>query len=167
MNFKNADIVAAVVCCGVVLAAGALDPGPLGNHWKINHADWAGKVQFQLSRIAPHSKEVNSFPVPLSELNGLKAEQLRGVQSPVHFQLQRDAGNFVCEGVMTLGSGSGQFTFAPNRSFGAEMEKLGYFGLSDDKLYRMALENTGLSYAMTMRDAGLTNLSLDELMSLH
>ena len=166
MNFKNMDIAAAVACCGIVIAAGAIEMKPLGDHWEIRRDRFTDRVHLAISRRTPSSYSQTSFPIPLSELHGLTPDQVRGVQSPVRFELRREAGTFVCDGIVTLGAGAGQFRFSANPNFVAEMEKLGYWGIGDENLYSLALSDTGTSYASSMRAAGLTRVSLDELVNL-
>ncbi|MEO8131699.1 MAG: hypothetical protein ABI822_31685, partial [Bryobacteraceae bacterium] len=167
MNFKNMDIAAAVVCCGIAIAAGAIEMKPLGDTWEIRRERLFGdRVQLSLSQRTPSSLRQTSFPISISELHGLTPNKVCGLQSPVRFELRREAGTFICDGVVTLGSGSGQFRFAPNPTFIADMEKLGYWGIGNDNLYSLALSDTGIRYATAMRDAGLTRVSIDELMDL-
>ncbi len=166
MNFKNMDIAAAVACCGIAVAVGAIEMKPLGDRWEIGRDRFTDSVQLSVSRRTPSSYNQTSFPVALNELHGLMPEQVRGVQSPVHFELRREAGAFTCDGIMTLGAGAGQFRFSPNRNFVSEMEKLGYWGIGDEALYSLALSDTGVSYASSMRAAGLARVSVEELMDL-
>src|SRR5207247_9090871 len=63
--------------------------------------------------------------VPLSQLVGLSAADMRGSGVTVHFKIVRSAGTLDCEGWFDDGKGSCHFTYQPNPDFVAELATRG------------------------------------------
>ncbi|HXH90058.1 MAG TPA: hypothetical protein VNN25_00650, partial [Thermoanaerobaculia bacterium] len=81
--------------------------------WHLtNHDDSRddGKVQLQL--VSDHNQ--NSHSMDRSEFTGLTAAQMSATaETPVDFNLIRDAGTIHFTGTFLNGEGVGRFTFAP------------------------------------------------------
>src|SRR3978361_388673 len=108
MNWNNMDIIAAAICCFAFVGAGAVDIAPHESSWGIGHTSTPDSVQLRITKAALRGYESDSIPIRIAELEGLRPDQLHGLQAPVHFTLKREAGTFVCDGVLTLGKGSGR-----------------------------------------------------------
>jgi hypothetical protein len=113
-------------------------------------------VSIQLERGDNHH---NGFGVPAREVQALADPAGNG---PVHLTLRRDAGTFTFDGQLRDGRGSGDFRFAPDQQFAADMARLGYQGLSGEDLWRFAMFDITRDYATGYRRAGYT-LDADEL----
>jgi hypothetical protein len=105
-----------------------------------------------------------SVHVPVTQLQGL---QFANRQSePSRFQLTRDAGTFDFTGSFQNGRGSGEWTFKSSRSFVTESRKHGY-QLSEEQLYKLALNDINAPYMAELAQAGYRNLSVNDLISLY
>jgi hypothetical protein len=94
-------------------------------------------------------------------------------QTPVQFQLARDAGTISFEGTFKNGDGAGQFTFAPNRGYADSIRALGVaFELrhrenksDEDNLFTLALLNVSTAYIKSLQAEGYRE-SLDQYMRM-
>ncbi|PYQ41923.1 MAG: hypothetical protein DMF77_14565, partial [Acidobacteria bacterium] len=66
------------------------------SQWKTTDGSTAVVVQLSLRRTRPGHDWNSSFPVALTDLKGLTAEQTRGARADVRFDLVRDAGTIAC-----------------------------------------------------------------------
>ncbi|MDQ3472703.1 MAG: hypothetical protein M3447_03100, partial [Acidobacteriota bacterium] len=103
------------------------DPGAA--QWLVEFRTGEDKVHMEMRYRRRSEKGVgysnNGFMIAPEKLTGLTREQAMSSGTNVKFQLQRDAGTFYFEGWFKEGNGSGHFTFSPNTSFGAELNRLG------------------------------------------
>jgi len=75
-------------------------------HWEVDaeRGYSADIVQFTLSSESNGHRSMTSSPASLNTFQGLTADQLRAPTSrPVAFKMQRDAGEFDCQGVAWVG----------------------------------------------------------------
>src|SRR5687768_4947359 len=65
----------------------------------------------------------------VSAFTGLNGAQINAaVQTPVQFELRREAGTLAFDGVCKEGLGAGQFVFRPNASYASTIRALGIKG---------------------------------------
>lgn len=118
---------------------------------------------------------MNGHTFTLAELPGLIAAQIQAAaQTPVQFQLRRDAGVVAFDGVFKNGNGAGQFSFTANPNYAAELRKLG-LDLGDldrrgkrsdeDALFQLAVVDLSPAYIRAMRAEGFDE-SLDDYMGM-
>ena len=72
----------------------------------------------------PPSASNSSRPTALADL-GLGTEALGGHQHPLGFELRREAGTFVCQGIAENGRGNGTFRFRPDSGYANAMAESG------------------------------------------
>jgi len=101
----------------------------------------------------------------LSDLKGLTRDQLRG-HSKVVFAVARDAGTFFCEGTGTMGVARGTYRFVGNPAFIGKLEALGFKSAGDPDLMRMAINDISLDFAAAAKNAGLKDVTVDDLSQL-
>ncbi|HUP90518.1 MAG TPA: hypothetical protein VM100_14260 [Longimicrobiales bacterium] len=63
----------------------------------------------------------------------------------VSFKLPRDAGTLTFKGEQSGDRSSGAFVFTPSQAFAARMQKLGYSGLTQDRLLTFALADLSIA----------------------
>lgn len=136
----------------------------LSGSWKIHAFAGSQKAQLQLTQTG---NDWGSVHVPLQQLRGINATTIHAGSSKAEFQLVRDAGTLAFTGIFSNGSGSGQWTFQGNSAFTTQLRKLGYEQLTEDQLYRLALNNIGAPYIGELAQAGYRNLSTPELIALY
>src|SRR5437763_14421188 len=72
--------------------------------------------------------------IDAAAFTGLSSAAMYGKsETPVTFDLNRDAGNIHFTGTFTDGDGVGRFTFQPNRNYVATLRSLGVNGDVDDE----------------------------------
>jgi hypothetical protein len=136
--------------CSVVYLALAQNSSPITGQWTIGGPMVQDKVQLTIRRSSANSNMSSSSPAPLSQLRGLTQAQLDSSGSMARFELVRDAGTLRFEGYLQGGGGGGTFTFSPNPNFAGEMSSLGYSGLSDEKVFSMAVHDVSVAYIRDM-----------------
>ncbi|MBC8647523.1 MAG: hypothetical protein H7X85_10195, partial [Thermoanaerobaculia bacterium] len=94
---------------------------PVRGRWFLDLPAVDGEVELSMHRKSGRGgRWQSSFDVPLAELRGFVAPTA-SADTPVRFQLVRDAGSFQFEGHADLRGGSGTFGFTPDRGFLDEM----------------------------------------------
>ncbi len=116
------------------------------------------------------SKHQHGQTYPISELQGLTAEQARA-GGAVRFSLVREAGRIDCEGTFQDGKGSGTFIFTANPSFASSMKSRGFdfeksSGHSNDfeeRLFTATTLNVTTALADDLIASGFSNLDVNDL----
>jgi len=101
--------------------------GPFEGEWTVRMAGPAevGRAEGMV-HVALRTPGLNTFYVPVGELQGLTAERItRGEEGLVHFRLRRDAGTFAFEGAFRGGRGSGRFGFTADPAFADALARRG------------------------------------------
>ena len=136
------------------------------SRWKTTDGGTATVVQLSLRRTRPGHDWNSSFPVALTDLKGLAAEQTRGARTDVRFDLVRDAGTLAFEGRFEDGDGAGHFTFTASPEYLQEMRKQGYDGIDEEKVFSLATHDVSRAFIRELAALGYTRLPLDELLNL-
>lgn len=114
-----------------------------------------GRVQLSLAHdTSSHSS--SSFT--LSDFTGLTDAQVHAAtQTPVQFEMRREAGTVSFEGTFKKNFGAGQFTFTPSRSYYAAVRALGIdtreLERDDDgeeKVFALAIHDVSTAYIKSM-----------------
>ena len=139
------------------------------------HGDWSAKFNegsacgcFNLeversSGWGHHNSWGNTHKI--SDFVGLDAGIATAKDSPVHFELRRDAGTMSFDGRFRDGYGSGKFSFASSADYVSGMKQLGYSGLDQEQLFAFAIHDVSRQFVKDMADVGYKNLSTDDLMA--
>lgn len=92
-------------------------------------------------------------PLSAGDLKGLDPASIQGSHIPVKFRLEREAGTFQFEGTFNAGIGYGEFNFAANRQFLADLKQMG-FSDADSKSFVLATIDVTRGYIKELRDLG-------------
>jgi hypothetical protein len=163
-----------LICAGVAcsdssrgLASGSTQAGAAGSYsgqWLVEYKTGDDRVHLSLRYERENHHSNTSREIMAAELAGLTREQAMSANgTQVKFQLQRDAGAFLCEGWFRNGKGSGHFVFAPNPSFISELTRRGYDAPSDEQQFSMALHEVSLAFVEELRAQGYERPTLAEL----
>src|SRR5215475_7491372 len=134
--------------------------------WIVSLSKADGFVQLTLQSTGPDWNFNSSTSVPLSQLRGLTAAEMRADGGMARFEIVRDAGTLQCEGWFKNGGGAGTFVFNPNRNYLSEMRSLGYDNLSDDRMFSLALHDVRLDFVRGLIAAGYERTDVDQLVSM-
>jgi uncharacterized protein (UPF0335 family) len=140
------------------------------SQWLIEFRTGEQKIHLEL-RYERHDAKGNhssshGFSIDPARLSGLSREQAMSSGAHVQFQLQRDAGTFNFDGWFKEGNGSGHFTFAPNRSFAAELKTQGIGEPTDTQLLSLAMTDTGFPLINELKLQSYGQPTLDQLVDL-
>lgn len=125
-------------------------------------------------RATRRQSEMYGKTFPLSEMANLTTSQINATsQTPVTFELKREAGTVTFEGVFKNGQGAGHFTFTPSPTYEASLRALGLSvneskrsgAEHDDPLFHLAMTDVSTAFIREMRAAGYRE-SLDTYISM-
>lgn len=160
----------AVTALAVLTATSALAQ-QIDGAWTASKSEkQEGKIYLNVVR----DRSQNGRTMPISELTSLNEAQINAsTQTPVRFEMRREAGNTTFEGTFRNGKGSGHFDFVPNRNYIAQIRSLGLEFDVDDRhgdgeeqqLFNLAMNDVSTSYIRTMRAAGF-NVDLEKYIAM-
>jgi hypothetical protein len=146
---------AGIVVLGVLAAATVLAVADDWNaEWQIRPALSVDKVRFTVRNTNGLGRWSTTRDVPIDRFRGFSLSMLGG-GGPAKFEYVGDAGRLLCQGRFGLGSGSGSFTFEPNRDFAKDLVAMGYDAPDDDQLFSMLTNDVDRRFARGVRDEGL------------
>lgn len=146
---------ALVLCLGAVALANQDALPPSGGVWTISSMPGDSRqVDFGLVVRTDHDNWETSDTQPMDIFRGLTPAQLNGTGEAVRFTVARDAGSFNCTGWVAHGSGRGEFTYAPNPQFAAELEHRGMDVPTPMQQFEMTMDDVSLGYIDELRRAG-------------
>jgi len=155
----------------VLVIAGVLAAATLLAFTEDRNAGWQLRPSLSLNHVhfvIRHSNGfdnwVNSREVPIDNFRGFSLSML-GSTGPAKFEYVADAGRLLCEGRFLLGTGSGTYTFAPDRGFVSAFQQMGYDTPDDEQLLSMLMMDINREFAREIRDAGL-RASINDLLQL-
>jgi hypothetical protein len=159
---------------GTTTFAAVDSEGPARGVWTAGLSQWtssdAGKatfVQLRLERRGLSRGSWNSsFPVPLSDLVGLKEGDLGAAKTDVRFELRRDAGTVSFDGRFDGGEGAGHFTFVSNPEYVQWLRSQGHGEADLDKLFSLAVHDVSRSFVSALAELGYRGLPLESLVKL-
>jgi hypothetical protein len=105
-------------------------------------------------RTTASGNSSNSRDVPLDNFRGFSLGMLAS-PGPAKFEFVGDAGRLLCEGRFMMGTGSGSYTFVPDRAFAAALEQMGYDAPDDEQLFSMLVMDITHEFAREVHDSGL------------
>src|SRR5437667_1557371 len=164
-------LLALMWACYPVIDTSYSNPQDSGTgQWLIEFRTGEEKVHIELryerkSEKGNHSSS-HGFSIDPGRFSGLTREQAMSGGAHVQFQLKRDAGTFNFEGWFRDGNGSGHFTFAPDRSFAAQISSQGYGSPTDEQLLSLAMSDTGFALINELRVQGYERPTLDQLIAM-
>src|SRR6185295_10174345 len=107
--------------------------------------DWMGrfandKFFLTLKFSTPRENSVFSWSsdIELDKVKGLRLPQSNAEVSPIHFELVRDAGTIIFDGMIKNGSAIGDYQFTPSQDYIAALKSMGYDNLVSEQLLRLA-----------------------------
>ncbi|HEX8215732.1 MAG TPA: hypothetical protein VF582_09735 [Allosphingosinicella sp.] len=167
MVSKVLVVAAGVVALGWIGAAAAQS---LPIEWTISpsgSANGANAVQLALSyRTEGKGRSTHSGPHPLSELQGLTAEQIASLEgSPARFRIVREAGALDCNGIVRRARGTGECSFLADAGFAAALQRRGLGRPSLSQHYQLMLQNVGTPLLEELERQGYRRPDLDGLVS--
>lgn len=146
---------------------------PAASHGAELRGSWTatpqddGVINWQFVR--PHNQHGHSMP--LNEFTGLTEAQIASAaQTPVQFELRRDAGVLSMEGVFRNREGAGHFIFRPNARYFDQLQALGVTLDRDDRkdedsLFTLAMTDVSPEFIRSMQAAGYRG-SVDQYVSM-
>jgi hypothetical protein len=128
--------------------------------WRMTPSLSVNKVHFTVRHSNGFGNWSNSRDVPLDNFRGFSLAMLAS-PGPAKFEYVADAGRLLCEGRFLLGTGSGTYTFTPDRGFVSALQQMGYDTPDDEQIFSMLMTDITRAFAREIRDSGLRASSQD------
>ncbi len=140
------------------------------SQWLIEYRTGEEKVhltmRYMRKRNDGYGYSNTGFTISPDQLIGLTREQAMSAGAVVKFQLKRDAGTFNFEGWFKEGNGAGHFTFSPNASFAAELNRQGYGTPTAEQQLSMAMQDVGFGLINELKAQGYDQPTLEQLVKM-
>lgn len=140
-----------------------------GQEWTLRRAADPKQVNLRLEtnqrRGTGWNHTSHTTDIPWASIKGLQPGHLDTGSTSAKFEIVRDAGRFLCEGITGLGRGTGSFRFVADPNYAEQFRQMGYTSPDADQVFSMALHEISLEFARYVRDSGL-RASTRELIEL-
>ena len=153
-----------IASCGLASPMNTQKSGTITGQWTIEPAQ-GNEVRLILERRTSQDTSTTTINTPIESLIGLSRDQMTA-NSPVRFELKREAGTFTCEGKFDGGKGTGNFVFSANPDFSRNLSALGYSNLSNQTVFKMALYDVTSTFLRDLKSLGYNNVSVDQLIPM-
>ncbi|HTV02065.1 MAG TPA: M56 family metallopeptidase [Luteitalea sp.] len=117
--------------------------------WEVRLSETQGRVHLRMTQ----GRSSNGHTVDVTTFTGL-ADALRTTGTPAKFQLKRDAGTFLFEGLFRDGVGAGTYTFTADSSFPDALAKRGFARPTAIEQYKMARHDVGFALIDALAEQG-------------
>ena len=165
MGTNSKYFAVALAIAGVMVAATLLAFSDNRDaQWRITPSLSVNSVHFTIRQSNVFGNWSSTRDVPLDRFRGFSLSML-ATPGPAKFEYVADAGKLLCEGRFLVGTGSGTYTFAPDRAFASSLQQMGYDTPDDEQLFSMLMMDINRDFAREIRDAGL-RASVNDLIQL-
>jgi hypothetical protein len=139
------------------------DAVPLEGRWGIDPDDQADQVQFTIdARGRSWQMNWTTSGVALAKLEGLGAYPGPRGSRQVQFRVRRDAGTFVCQGVLENGHGAGLFSLELSPEFANELARRGVGRPTQGQQARLAYSDASFELLDELKKQGYATPNIDE-----
>lgn len=159
-----------IIAAALLLTAAAAH-AEIRGAWTAMADDKSDRLHFNFARRNSN----NGQSMAISSFTGLTAAQVDATtQTPVRFELRREAGTAVFEGVFRAREGAGHFTFTGNsgyydavRALGVSVEPKKDRGSdnAEERMFHYAVHDVSTSFIRSMQAEGY-RVSLDEYLTM-
>jgi hypothetical protein len=153
MNRSSFASAIATLAIAPLLTLSAVAQDQLRGTWTAEisskHPD---QLQLNLYRQSKQSQMGNTMNI--SDFRGLDRASIDAANTPVRFQLVRDAGTVQFDGTFNKGLGHGEFNFSASQEYLSAMKQMGYS--IDSKAFELAMIDVSRAYAKEIKDLGYT-----------
>jgi cold shock CspA family protein len=135
----------------LLLTVGAAAQTQLRGTWTAEvNGKHPNELQLNLYRS---SKMQMGNTMAISDLRGLSDQAIHAPNTPVKFELVRDAGNVQLEGTFDRDLGHGTFVFSANQEYLSAMKQMGYSEV-DSKAFELTMLDVSRAYAAELHGLG-------------
>jgi hypothetical protein len=108
----------------------------------------------------------NMSDLPQSRFTGITIADFANQGAHLTATLAAEAGTFTCTGTIQNGELSGTTAFASNAAFVARMEKMGFTGYDNQRLYAYTLFDVQTEWVRSLQQLGIQGMDSDNLIAL-
>jgi hypothetical protein len=157
---------AAIASSAFALQAAASEP--FNRNCSLSVGDKTGTFRLQTDDGDCHGHGCgnNMSDLPASRFTGITVADFANQGAHLTATLAAEAGTFTCTGTIQNGELSGTTAFAPNATFVARMEKMGFSGYDNQKLFAYTLFDVQTEWVRSLQQLGIHGMDSDNLIAL-
>jgi hypothetical protein len=167
-RFRSMLTLAAVASS--VFALQAAHSTPLNRNCYVSPGDKSGTFRLQTDDGDCHGGHNNCgnnmSDLPASRFTGIGIADFANQDAHLTATLAAEAGTFTCTGTIQNDELSGTTAFTSNPAFVAHMEKLGFTGYDDQKLFAYTLFDVKTEWVQSLQRLGIHGMDSDNLIAL-
>jgi len=166
---RFSSLLALAVVASSVFALQAAASEPFDRNCYLSVGDKSGTFRLQTDDGDCHghgSCGNNMSDLPQSRFTGIAIADFAKQGANLTAALAAEAGTFTCTGTIQNGELSGNTAFAPNAAFVARMEKMGFTGYDNHKLFAYTLFDVQTEWVRSLRQLGVHGMDSDNLIAL-
>lgn len=140
----------------------------IGGQCQIAAGSTAGMFHLHLERELCDNRPCSDGKMdePENAFKGITLADLGREGAHLEAVLESEAGRITCTGVVHELRLTGKFTFAPNRAFVAELQKMGFTNLTAEKLEVYTLFRIETDWIQSLKGAGVQGMNSDNVIGL-
>jgi len=166
-GFRFVAMLCAVASTAIALQAAS--PRSMDRNCYISLGEKSGKLRLQTDNGDCHGHGncgSNMSDLPASRFTGITVSDFANEGAHLTATLAAEAGTFTCTGTIRQGELNGDAAFVSNPTFVARMEKMGFTGYDDDKLFAYTLFDVRGEWVQSLQQLGIHGMNSDNLIAL-
>jgi hypothetical protein len=165
---RFSPLLALAVVASSVFALRAAASEPFNRNCYLSVGDKTGSFRLQTDDGDCHGHGCgdNMSDLPQSRFAGITIADFANQGAHLTAALAAEAGTFSCTGTIKNGELSGNTAFAPNTAFVARMEKMGFTGYDNQKLFAYTLFDVQTEWVQSLQQLGIHGMDSDNLIAL-
>jgi hypothetical protein len=166
---KFSSLLALSVVASTLLVMPAAASGPIGSNCYLSIGEKSGTFRLQTDDGDCHGHRScgnNMSDLPSSRFTGITVADFANQGAHLTATLAAEAGAFTCTGTIQNSELDGVTAFTPNGAFVARMEKMGFSGYDDQKLFAYTLFDVKTEWVQALQQLGIRGMDSDNLIAL-
>jgi hypothetical protein len=167
MKYSHFALLAAVASTTIALQAAASEP--INRNCYVSPSEKLGTFRLQTDDGDCHGHGNcgnNMSDLPSSRFTGITIADFANAGAHLTATLAAEAGTFSCTGTIQNSELSGITAFASNAAFVAHMEKMGFTGYDDQKVFAYTLFDVKTEWVQSLQQLGVRGMDSDNLIAL-
>jgi hypothetical protein len=167
MKYSHFALLAAVASTTIALQAAASEP--INRNCYVSPGQKSGTLRLQTDDGDCHGHRDcgnNMSDLPSSRFTGITIADFANSGAHLTATLAAEAGTFSCTGTIQNNELSGITAFASNAAFVAHMEKMGFTGYDDQKVFAYTLFDVKTEWVQSLQQLGVRGMDSDNLIAL-
>jgi hypothetical protein len=166
-KISGLNLLAVLAIATVALQAAASEP--INSNCYVSIGEKSGTFRLQTDDGDCHGHRNcgnNMSDLPQSRFTGITIADFASQGAHLTARLTAEAGTFTCTGTIQNGELNGTTAFASNTAFVSQMEKMGFTGYDNQKLFTCTLFDVQTEWVRSLQQLGVRGMDSDNLIAL-